>query len=99
MREFEPEARIVVSDRQILPFRAGQRVPPPLAVTSLKRQWSGHLPGETLIAIIEEYRSHIQKEEDILYPWAKELVDDPTLADMTAAMRQRRIDAGILKSC
>ncbi len=47
--------RYLMTDRQILAFRAGLRVPPPLAVTSLKRRWSGQLGDDELIEILDAW--------------------------------------------
>ncbi len=55
MAQFSQQTHYVVTDRQILPFRAGLPVPPPLSVTSLKRQWSGHLTSRQLIGVLEQY--------------------------------------------
>ena len=41
--------------------------------------------------LIAEYRDHIAKEEEVLYPFAKRLLTDPaTLASLAADMRFRR---------
>lgn len=48
--------RYVMTDRQIFAFRAGLRVPPPLAVTSLKRRWAGQLTDDMLIEILDAWR-------------------------------------------
>jgi hemerythrin-like domain-containing protein len=50
-------------------------------------------------AIVRDYRSHIEREEEVLYPWARELLAAPdTVTAMTAEMRRRRVQAGML-SC
>jgi len=55
----------------------------------------GHL-ARTLAAA---YRDHIAKEEEILFPMARELLTDPALLDaMADEMRRRRREAGLL-SC
>ncbi len=59
----------------------------------------GATTARAAMAIVEEYRSHIQKEEEVVYPWARELVDGASLVRMATVMRQRRVDAGILKAC
>jgi hypothetical protein len=56
MTRLSGDTRYVVTDRQILPFRAGLRVPPELGVTSLKRRWAGHLSDERLIELLGAYR-------------------------------------------
>ena len=49
------------------------------------------------LAIASEYRSHIAKEEDILYPMAREVLTDPAeIEAMTGEMRTRRKEAGLL---
>jgi iron-sulfur cluster repair protein YtfE (RIC family) len=49
-------------------------------------------------AIASEYRTHIRKEEDILYPMAKDLLADGHVIEaMTEEMRGRRREAGLLK--
>ena len=50
-------------------------------------------------AIVRDYRSHIEREEEVLYPWARELLAAPvTVTEMTTEMRRRRVQAGML-SC
>jgi len=50
-------------------------------------------------AIVTDYRSHIEREEEVLFPWARELLAQPVmLAEMTAEMRHRRVEVGLL-SC
>ena len=53
LRALGDETRLVVTDRQTLAFRAGLRVPPALAVTSLKRIHGGHLSLDEFIAVIQ----------------------------------------------
>ena len=55
MRQLAGRTRWVVTDRQMLAFRAGLRVPPPLAVTSLKRRWAGHLDDTDLMNALDTY--------------------------------------------
>ncbi|MHC5212023.1 MAG: hemerythrin domain-containing protein [Planctomycetota bacterium] len=51
--------------------------------------------GRAARALAAEYRSHISKEEQILYPMAREVLTDPALLDVMAEeMRARRRDAG-----
>lgn len=56
MQGLAPETRFVLTDRQIVPFRAGLRVPPDMAVTSLKRSWSGNLDEAQVLEALEAYR-------------------------------------------
>jgi hypothetical protein len=56
MQGLAPETRFVLTDRQIVPFRAGLRVPPDMAVTSLKRSWSGNLDESRVLEALEAYR-------------------------------------------
>ncbi|MHC4590442.1 MAG: ArnT family glycosyltransferase [Planctomycetota bacterium] len=55
MTRLPGDTHCVMTDRQILPFRAGLRVPPELCVTSLKRRWAGHLSDDRLIALLAAY--------------------------------------------
>ena len=51
------------------------------------------------LAVVGSYREHIGKEEEILFPWARELLGDPAIVQaMTREMRERRVAAGLL-SC
>jgi hemerythrin-like domain-containing protein len=51
------------------------------------------------LAIVAGYREHIGKEEEVLFPWARETLTNPALVDaMTQQMRARRVAAGML-SC
>jgi hemerythrin-like domain-containing protein len=55
--------------------------------------------GQAALSIVAEYREHIGKEEEILFPWARKTLADPVVVEsMTRQMRQRRMDAGML-SC
>lgn len=56
MADYADRTRYVMTDQQIHAFRAGLRVPPPLAVTSLKRRWSGQLDDDVLIGVLDAYR-------------------------------------------
>ncbi len=56
MQGLAPETRFVLTDRQIVPFRAGLRVPPDMAVTSLKRIWSGNLDEARVLEALEAHR-------------------------------------------
>jgi hypothetical protein len=56
MEALKDETNLVVTDRQMLAFRAGLGVPPPLSVTSLKRILSGHLSTDRLVSMLESYR-------------------------------------------
>jgi hemerythrin-like domain-containing protein len=55
--------------------------------------------ARTCRAVAVEYREHIGKEEQVLFPLAKEvLADDPAaVALMTQQMRERRAAAGLLR--
>ncbi|GJM20607.1 MAG: hypothetical protein DHS20C15_05220 [Planctomycetota bacterium] len=47
--------------------------------------------------MVAEYRDHISKEDEILFPMARELLRDPAvLAEMTAEMHARRVDAKLV---
>ena len=49
------------------------------------------------LAMVGSYREHIGKEEEVLFPWARELLGDPALVQaMTREMRERRVAAGLL---
>ena len=49
--------------------------------------------------MVASYREHIGKEEEVLFPWARELLGDPAIVQaMTREMRERRTAAGLL-SC
>lgn len=53
--------------------------------------------GRAALAIVTEYRNHIGKEEEVLFPWAREtLTGAAVVAAMTQEMRQRRAAAGML---
>ncbi len=56
MSDYADRTRYLMTDRQIHAFRAGLRVPPPLAVTSLKRRWSGQLDDDVLIGLFEIWK-------------------------------------------
>jgi len=56
MRRHADRTRYVMTDRQIFAFRAGLRVPPPLAVTSLKRRWAGQLADGEPTEMFETWR-------------------------------------------
>ena len=56
MSELPHPTNRVVTDYQILAFRAGLDVPPQLAVTSLKRRWSGGLSDDAIIDVLASYR-------------------------------------------
>jgi hypothetical protein len=56
MTRLSGDTRYVMTDQQILPFRAGLRVPPELSVTSLKRRWAGHLTDDTLLGLLAAYQ-------------------------------------------
>ena len=55
MSVYADQTNFLMTDRQILAFRAGLRVPPPLAVTSLKRRWSGQLGDDELIRMLDTW--------------------------------------------
>lgn len=49
------------------------------------------------LALVAGYREHIAKEEQVLFPMARDLLDDPAVVDeMTHEMRARRRAAGLL---
>lgn len=49
--------------------------------------------------LIAEYREHISKEDEVLFPMARELLTDPAeLAEMAREMHERRVAARML-SC
>ena len=51
------------------------------------------------LAVVLSYREHIGREEEVLFPWAHEVLGDPVVVEaMTQQMRQRRVAAGML-SC
>ena len=53
--------------------------------------------ARSALALVEEYRSHIAKEEDILYPMARQGLTDPEqLQIMTREMHARRQEAGLI---
>jgi iron-sulfur cluster repair protein YtfE (RIC family) len=55
--------------------------------------------SDAAVAVVNGYRTHIVKEDEILFPWARQLLVDPAeLAEMTREMRARR-EAVSLKSC
>jgi iron-sulfur cluster repair protein YtfE (RIC family) len=55
--------------------------------------------ADAAVAVVNEYRAHIGKENEVLFPWAKELLNDPAeVAVMTREMQARR-EAVSLKSC
>jgi iron-sulfur cluster repair protein YtfE (RIC family) len=68
-------------------------------MAQLKRSIMKHEAEATANAarlIVTEYRGHIEKENEILFPMAQQIVTDAaTIADMTAAMQQRRRKAGL----
>ena len=71
-------------------------------LAALKRAVVRRDPAATAraaLSIVSEYRGHIGKEEEVLFPWARRTLTDPVLvAGMTQQMRQRRVAAGML-SC
>jgi iron-sulfur cluster repair protein YtfE (RIC family) len=55
--------------------------------------------AQAALSIVKEYREHISKEEQVLFPWARETLTDRVVVEaMTQQMRQRRVAAGLL-SC
>jgi iron-sulfur cluster repair protein YtfE (RIC family) len=49
------------------------------------------------LGVVAGYREHIGKEEEVLFPWARETLVDPLIVErMTLEMRERRIAAGML---
>jgi len=55
--------------------------------------------AQAALAVVSIYREHIDKEETVLFPWARELLGDPvTVESLTREMRERRSMAG-LPSC
>jgi hypothetical protein len=59
MRNLSDDGGYVVTDEQVIAFRAGLRVPPELGVTSLKRRWSGHLPDAELVGLLGTYQPQL----------------------------------------
>jgi 4-amino-4-deoxy-L-arabinose transferase-like glycosyltransferase len=59
VRERAPNARSMVTSRQIYAFRLGLEVPPELAVTSSKRFRSGQLSANRVSALIEKRRPDV----------------------------------------
>ncbi len=56
LQERFPEGAVVISDYQMIPFRAGCSVPPPLATVTKKRLQLGLLTTEHLVRLAEAYR-------------------------------------------
>ena len=56
LEQFADKVDYMVTDRQMLAFRAGIKVPPELSVTSVKRMRSGSLTMEDYIALLEKYQ-------------------------------------------
>ncbi|MGQ0553147.1 MAG: hemerythrin domain-containing protein [Planctomycetota bacterium] len=55
--------------------------------------------GRAALDLVAEYRTHIAKEEEVLFPWARTvLTDQRVVEEMTREMRERRVAAG-LSSC
>lgn len=53
--------------------------------------------GRYALEMAGEYRAHIQKEEEILFPMAREIITDAATIDaMTREMRARRREVGLL---
>lgn len=51
-------------------------------------------------AIVASYREHIARENEVLFPWAREQLADPAVVKrMTQEMRERRRAAGLLDGC
>jgi iron-sulfur cluster repair protein YtfE (RIC family) len=53
--------------------------------------------SQAALVIVAEYREHIGKEEQVLFPWARQTLTDRVIVEtMTQQMRQRRVAAGML---
>lgn len=51
-------------------------------------------------AVVAAYREHIARENEVLFPWAREqLTDAAEVERMTREMRERRRAAGLLDGC
>jgi iron-sulfur cluster repair protein YtfE (RIC family) len=49
------------------------------------------------LGIVASYREHIGKEEEVLYPWAREVLGEANvLGAMASEMRERRVVAGLI---
>lgn len=53
VRRYAPDARLMVTSRQMIAFRMGMSVPPDLAVTSSKRFEAGLLSAEQIVSAID----------------------------------------------
>jgi hypothetical protein len=69
IRQHAPDARKIVTTRQIHAFRMGLEVPPWLAVTSAKRFKSGLLSVDDVIAVIREEKPDAVVLDDRWLPW------------------------------
>jgi hemerythrin-like domain-containing protein len=49
------------------------------------------------LAIVEEYRSHIAKEDQILFPMARQMLPEHAVPALTEAMAARRRETGLLE--
>jgi hypothetical protein len=74
MEGLADDTRWVLTDRQIVPFRAGLRVPPDLAVTSLKRRWSGHMDESRVLAALDAQRPEVVLLSGRRIPLSRRLV-------------------------
>jgi len=58
------------------------------------------LAGRVAQQVVAEYREHIAREDDVLFPLARQALSDPAcVAAMTAEMRGHRHEVGLGKSC
>jgi len=66
-----------------------------LKVALVKRDAA--VAGRCALAMVKDYRDHIAKEEECLYPMAREIItDEAALSEMADEMRARRRDAGLI---
>ena len=69
-------------------------------MAALKRAVMQRDVGRTVMTarhIVAEYRGHIEKENEVLFPFAREKLTDPRLIEeLTEEMRGRRREAGLL---
>ncbi|MGH7215537.1 MAG: hypothetical protein ACREIT_12295, partial [Tepidisphaeraceae bacterium] len=76
MSALKPRTRWVYTDRLVYPFHAGLRVPPPLAVVSLKRRAGGELNDRRLVTLLRQYRPEqiLIGDDDLLGPQVRSLL-------------------------
>jgi hypothetical protein len=56
---FQGKVRWAFSPQSIFAFHAGLRVPPKLAVLSLKRFWTGQISVVTILSLLQEYQPEV----------------------------------------